>query len=219
MRASLALPHSSPGVRSLRGPAADPRRGDRTPCGAAAPRGAGAGARAAAGAARPRRLTRARSRPPPAPSSPSVRGPGGAGFGPHLTDLTSPSRRLAGLSAARYTPPTVVTRRPTVMTRRLGGHQAVWQGHSHCLRSLILPDGPDGRHGRTVTFRCRAGRAARPCSAGIRPPAGGPRRTPGGRRPLSLARPCRDGSACRCRCCPRSPAPPPGSSRCRARSA
>jgi deazaflavin-dependent oxidoreductase (nitroreductase family) len=41
----------------LRGPAADPRRGDRPPCGAAAPRGAGAGARATAGAARPRRLT------------------------------------------------------------------------------------------------------------------------------------------------------------------
>jgi hypothetical protein len=79
-------------VRSLRGPAADPRRGDRTSCGAAAPRGAAAGARAAAGAARPRRLTRARSRPPPAPPSPSVRGPGGAGSGPHLTDL----RRLAG---------------------------------------------------------------------------------------------------------------------------
>jgi hypothetical protein len=38
-------------------PAADPRRGDRTPCGAAAPRGTGAGARAAAGVRRPRGLT------------------------------------------------------------------------------------------------------------------------------------------------------------------
>ena len=36
--------------------------------------------------------------------------------------LISPtSRRLAGSSAARYTP-------PTAMTRRLGGHQAVWRG-------------------------------------------------------------------------------------------
>ena len=116
------------------GPAAAPRRGDRTPCGAAAPRRAGAGARAAAGAARPRRLTRARSRPPPAPPSPSVRGPGGAGSGPHLTDL----RRLAGPGpfAVRYTPPTVMTRRPAVMTRRLGGHQAMWPGQE---RAFSLP--------------------------------------------------------------------------------
>ena len=81
-------------VRSLRGPAADPRRGDGAPCGAPAPRGAGAGARAAAGAARPRRLIHGRSRPPPARPPPSVRGPGGAGSGPHLTDLPSPCRVL-----------------------------------------------------------------------------------------------------------------------------
>jgi hypothetical protein len=57
--------------------------------------------RAAAGPARPRRLTRARSRPPPASTSPSVRGPGGAGSGPHLTDLPSPCRALRrGLHSA-----------------------------------------------------------------------------------------------------------------------
>jgi hypothetical protein len=88
------------------------------------------GARAAAGSAR--RLTCARSRPPP---SPSVRGPGGAGSGPHLTD----PRRLAGPSAARYTPPTVVTRRPTVMTRRLDGHQAVRRGQERAFSAARLP--------------------------------------------------------------------------------
>ena len=119
-------------MRSLRGPAADPRRGDRTPCGAAAPRGAGAGARATAGAACPRRLTprdraHRRRRRPRLFADPAGRVPA----------LISPtSRRLAGPSAARYTPPTVMTRRPTMMTRHLGGHQAVWRGQE---RPFSLP--------------------------------------------------------------------------------
>jgi hypothetical protein len=57
----------------------------------------------------------------------------------------SSHRRLAGPSAARYTPPTIMTRRPTVMTRRLGGHQAVWRGKKgrfHCLRSRVEDSRP-----------------------------------------------------------------------------
>jgi hypothetical protein len=71
--------------------AADP--GGRAPRRAPALGGARPRRGAAAGSAR-RRLTRARSRAPPAPRSPSVRGPGGAGSGPHLTDLPSPCRAL-----------------------------------------------------------------------------------------------------------------------------
>jgi hypothetical protein len=49
-----------------------------------------------------------------------------------------PPVALSGPSAARYTPPTGVTRRPTVMTRRLGGHQAVSRGQERAL-SLRSP--------------------------------------------------------------------------------
>ena len=54
----------------------------------------------------------------------------GAGSGPHLTDLPTPCR---GPSTARYTPPTVMTLPPTVMMRRLGGHQAVWRGRERAF--------------------------------------------------------------------------------------
>ena len=127
-----ALLHRA-GVRSLRGSAADPRRGDRTPCGAAAPRGAGAGARAAAGAARPRRLTRARSRPPRAPPSPSVRGPAG-----RVPGLISPtSRRLAGplrraLHSAHRNDAT--PHRDDATLGRTPGRVAGQKGRFHCLR-------------------------------------------------------------------------------------
>jgi hypothetical protein len=47
-----------------------------------------------------------------------------------------PPVALPGPSAARYTPPTAMTRRPPVMTRRLGGHQAVWRGQE---RAFSLP--------------------------------------------------------------------------------
>ena len=72
---------------SLRGPAADPRRGDGAPRGATAPRGAGAGARAAAGAARPRRLTHGRSRPPRGAAVPVCSPARGEGAGPSRADL------------------------------------------------------------------------------------------------------------------------------------
>ena len=80
-----------PGVRPLRGPAADPGRGDRPPRRAPRARRPRPGREAAAGAARPRRLTRARSRPSPGAAVPSVRRAGG-GFRPSRADPRRPCR-------------------------------------------------------------------------------------------------------------------------------
>jgi Luciferase-like monooxygenase len=60
----------------------------------------------------------------------------------YMAALTSRVRLAIGVivlpqrQPVRYTPPTVMTRRPTVMTRHLGGHQAVWRGQE---RPFSLP--------------------------------------------------------------------------------
>jgi hypothetical protein len=119
--ATVALsPAAAPRVRdrrlglcSLCRAAPDPGHGDRAGGRAAAPHRPRPRRGAAAGVARPRGLTRpwesppaARRRRPRLLADPAGRVPG---------LISSTSRRLAGPSAARYTP-------PTVMTRRLGGH-------------------------------------------------------------------------------------------------
>ena len=79
-----------PGVRPLRGPAADPGRGDRPPRRAPRARRPRPGREAAAGAARPRRLTRARSRPSPRAAVLVCSPARGEGSGPSRADPRPP---------------------------------------------------------------------------------------------------------------------------------
>ena len=73
------------------------------------------------GACSPHRPCPGAARPRPiSPASPRTRRLTG-----RLTNSTALPSPLPGRSAARYTPPTALARRPTVMTRRPGGHQAV----------------------------------------------------------------------------------------------
>jgi hypothetical protein len=114
-----------PGLSPLRRPAADPRRGDRAPRRAPAPRGARPGRRAAAGAARPRRLTGARSRPPPAAAvPPSARRACRSGSGPHLPTSRRPCRTCQRRAIVR-------ARRRRRRRRRERGGRGRRRGHKN----------------------------------------------------------------------------------------
>jgi hypothetical protein len=109
-------------LRSLRGPAADPRRGDRTPWVRRLLAALGLAPEPSPGGPPPP-PDPARSRPPPAPPSPYVRGLGGTGSGFHLTDLPLPCRPLRrALHSAHRTD--VTPHRDDATPGRTPGHVA-----------------------------------------------------------------------------------------------
>ena len=98
-------------------------------------------------AARPRHLTWRRSRPPSAPPSPSVRGPGGAGSEPHLTDLPSPCRAVGRNNSIRPSGRMVIhmMQAPSTGCPMIG--PSGWRGPSELIRTA-----PAGRaHGEDAT--------------------------------------------------------------------
>ena len=134
----------NPGVRPLRGLAADPRRGDRTPCGAAGLGRARPGRRAAARPTRPCRLTPALDHAhPPTPRAPCACRPGIAGF--RAPPLRAPVARapaaLAGPASDALSFGRGRWRRGRCWTRgqrRERKHRARSRGHGNVARTSYI---------------------------------------------------------------------------------